>query len=287
MLRFERLSLTHRFRLSWYTPPAPKPGDDRVDSTPGSNGMITDINNSQKKCIYCNFSYVKEYNLGHCQPFQDARTNKTFWAHWLCVMWTPETSVEADGSIVDLSRSVHRSRRSWCRECNKRGGGVGCNVRICKFTAHYACAVRKGCCMHESVDSETSGCKYEMYCPEHFPSNASTPCSSPSRQSPPSSILHGLPLNVQAPPVSQAAQCAHPHQACQSADTTHLVNGEENEDCGVDESSVSHSYDTDTTTPICPENDSETSSWEVPRKSRGNKFGRGTNARHAHGFGSS
>jgi len=233
------------------------------------------------QCVYCKQSNVQDF-LGSCQSFQDAKTEETFWAHWKCMIWTTETLEDDNGRIKNLADSVKRGKRMKCgmitipkggkkklnrslREspeiCPHRGGTIGCEGRYCRFTFHYACAKAKGCYMHESKHPKTNAVQYKLYCPNHIPSNVSTPCAAPSAQPPLSATPDHPPANEQAPPVLPAAQCAQPDQPCQSAETTRCNTGEEAEDHGVDE--MSNSDDTDKTTLICSKPDSKMSSREV------------------------
>jgi len=130
-------------------------------------------------------------------------------------------------------KKLNRSLRESPEICPHRGGTIGCEGRYCRFTFHYACAKAKGCYMHESKHPKTNAVQYKLYCPNHIPSNVSTPCAAPSAQPPLSATPDHPPANEQAPPVLPAAQCAQPDQPCQSAETTRCNTGEEAEDHGV------------------------------------------------------
>ncbi|XP_029314975.1 actin cytoskeleton-regulatory complex protein PAN1 [Cottoperca gobio] len=114
-------------------------------------------------------------------------------AHQNCLLFssglfcrnTPEFDDLFGFSVEDVMSEVKRGRHLICNRCKVRGATAGCEVKRCKKSYHYPCAVRDRAKIVEDAAKE----KYVLYCTNHDPqtqgNSAGRPlvCSSDSNSS--------------------------------------------------------------------------------------------------------
>ncbi|XP_049449299.1 uncharacterized protein LOC125899233 [Epinephelus fuscoguttatus] len=94
-------------------------------------------------------------------------------AHQNCLLFssgiicqsTPQHDDLFGFSVEDVLREVKRGKRLVCDRCTKRGATAGCEVKRCKKSYHYPCAVKDKANIIEDTKEE----KYVLYCPKHDP----------------------------------------------------------------------------------------------------------------------
>ncbi|XP_041857785.1 serine/threonine-protein kinase pakB isoform X2 [Melanotaenia boesemani] len=67
-------------------------------------------------------------------------------------------------SVADVLEEVKRGSRLICYHCKKKGATVGCEVKRCKKSFHYPCAVDGG---DKPFEDKQHG-KYGLYCLHHY-----------------------------------------------------------------------------------------------------------------------
>ncbi|XP_069389022.1 uncharacterized protein phf11 isoform X8 [Paralichthys olivaceus] len=68
-------------------------------------------------------------------------------------------------SIEDVVKEVKRGRKLQCHKCKKKGATAGCEVKRCKRSYHFPCAVKKGA---KVIEDPAKG-SYGLYCSQHQP----------------------------------------------------------------------------------------------------------------------
>ncbi|KAM4609231.1 uncharacterized protein phf11 isoform 2-T2 [Polymixia lowei] len=115
-------------------------------------------------CILCRRS--KETRITGPLSTKDSVT-----AHQNCLLYSSgiycQNSPDSDDlfgfSVEDVMAEVKRGKRLCCDRCKKRGATAGCEVKRCKKSYHYPCAVQEGA---ENVEDDDKG-KYGLYCYNH------------------------------------------------------------------------------------------------------------------------
>ncbi|XP_034069627.1 actin cytoskeleton-regulatory complex protein PAN1-like isoform X2 [Gymnodraco acuticeps] len=100
-------------------------------------------------------------------------TKEDVTAHQNCLLFssalfcrnTPQFDDLFGFSVDDVFIEVKRGRQLICNKCKKRGATVGCEVRRCKKSYHYPCAVEERAKIVEDVTKE----EYVLYCYKHYP----------------------------------------------------------------------------------------------------------------------
>ncbi|XP_051259832.1 dentin sialophosphoprotein isoform X2 [Dicentrarchus labrax] len=67
-------------------------------------------------------------------------------------------------SVEDVMNEVKRGGKLACSKCKKKGATAGCEVRRCKKSYHYPCAVQEGA---KTIEDDDKG-KYGLYCFYHY-----------------------------------------------------------------------------------------------------------------------
>ncbi|XP_035532361.1 dentin sialophosphoprotein isoform X2 [Morone saxatilis] len=67
-------------------------------------------------------------------------------------------------SVEDVMNEVKRGSKLTCSKCKKKGATAGCEVKRCKKSYHYPCAVQEGA---KTIEDEDKG-KYGLYCFSHY-----------------------------------------------------------------------------------------------------------------------
>ncbi|XP_078030295.1 uncharacterized protein LOC117250729 [Epinephelus lanceolatus] len=94
-------------------------------------------------------------------------------AHQNCLLFssgiicqsTPQHDDLFGFSVEDVLCEVQRGKRLVCKRCTKSGATAGCEVKRCKKSYHYPCAVEDKAIIIEDTKEE----KYVLYCPKHDP----------------------------------------------------------------------------------------------------------------------
>ncbi|XP_068561137.1 PHD finger protein 6-like isoform X2 [Cebidichthys violaceus] len=68
-------------------------------------------------------------------------------------------------SVEDVLKEVKRGSKLKCNKCQTMGATAGCEVRRCKKSYHYPCAVQHRAVVVEDADQG----KYGLYCSKHYP----------------------------------------------------------------------------------------------------------------------
>ncbi|XP_071329714.1 uncharacterized protein phf11 [Trachinotus anak] len=76
-------------------------------------------------------------------------------------------------SVEDVMTEVKRGSKLYCNKCKKKGATAGCEVRRCKKSYHYPCAVQEGAKITEEPDNG----KYGLFCFKHHPDRLENNCS--------------------------------------------------------------------------------------------------------------
>uniref|UniRef100_A0AAQ5ZJS0 PHD-type domain-containing protein n=1 Tax=Amphiprion ocellaris TaxID=80972 RepID=A0AAQ5ZJS0_AMPOC len=58
-------------------------------------------------------------------------------------------------SVEDVLKEVKRGNKLLCHYCKKKGATAGCEVKRCKKSYHYPCAVKDGA---KTIEDEQNGC---------------------------------------------------------------------------------------------------------------------------------
>ncbi|XP_045563299.1 uncharacterized protein isoform X1 [Salmo salar] len=112
-----------------------------------------------------------------CQTSEENRatgplsTKGSVTAHQNCLLYSSgiicQNSPEFDDlfgfSVEDVLNEMKRGNRLICYRCKKKGATVGCEVKRCKKSYHYPCAVRDGA---QNVDNHREE-KFTLYCQKH------------------------------------------------------------------------------------------------------------------------
>ncbi|XP_059199619.1 PHD finger protein 6 isoform X2 [Centropristis striata] len=114
-----------------------------------------------------------------CQRSQETKitgalsTKDEVTAHQNCLLFSSglycQSSPEFDDlfgfSVEKVLTEVKRGSKLFCDKCKKKGATVGCEVKRCKKSYHYPCAVSANATIIENTKEE----KYVLYCYNHDP----------------------------------------------------------------------------------------------------------------------
>ncbi|XP_049903986.1 PHD finger protein 6-like [Epinephelus moara] len=122
--------------------------------------------NTNVSCVLCRLS--KETEITGSLLTKDEVT-----AHQNCLLFssgiicqsTPQHDDLFGFSVEDVLGEVQRGKRLVCKRCTKSGATAGCEVKRCKRSYHYPCAVKDKAIIIEDTKEE----KYVLYCPKHDP----------------------------------------------------------------------------------------------------------------------
>ncbi|XP_031655924.1 uncharacterized protein LOC109870287 isoform X2 [Oncorhynchus kisutch] len=126
--------------------------------------MGTDQHGKKVQCVLC---LTSEEN----RTTGPLSTKGSITAHQNCLLYSSgiicQNSPEFDNlfgfSVEDVLNELKRGNRLYCYRCKKKGATVGCEVKRCKKSYHYPCAVRDGA---QNVDDHTEE-KFTLYCLKH------------------------------------------------------------------------------------------------------------------------
>lgn len=102
-------------------------------------------------------------------------TKQEVTAHQNCLLYSsgiycrdsPEFDDLFGFSVDDVLDEVRRGRLLVCKKCKKKGATAGCEVKRCKKSYHYPCAVQDGA---KIIENASKG-KYGLYCLKHRQEN--------------------------------------------------------------------------------------------------------------------
>ncbi|XP_038863116.1 uncharacterized protein LOC120058488 isoform X8 [Salvelinus namaycush] len=126
--------------------------------------MGTDQHGKKVQCVLCQTS---EEN----RTTGPLSTKGSVTAHQNCLLYSSgiicQNSPEFDDlfgfSVEDVLIELKRGNRLICYRCKKKGATVGCEVKRCKKSYHYPCAVRDGAQNFDDHREE----KFTLYCQKH------------------------------------------------------------------------------------------------------------------------
>uniref|UniRef100_A0A3P9JDF7 PHD finger protein 6 n=1 Tax=Oryzias latipes TaxID=8090 RepID=A0A3P9JDF7_ORYLA len=102
-------------------------------------GVVT----RQQKCAFCRANRDKE-----CGQLLVSDSQKVA-AHHKCMLFSSAlVTSHADGdtiggfSIEDVKKEIKRGNKLMCSSCHRPGATIGCDVKTCRRTYHYYCAVK-------------------------------------------------------------------------------------------------------------------------------------------------
>ncbi|XP_048396807.1 uncharacterized protein LOC125457114 isoform X2 [Stegostoma tigrinum] len=97
-------------------------------------------------------------------------TDGSIAAHQNCLLFSSNlVSHDSDfddfgGFLVeDIKKEIKRGRKLKCSSCRKKGATVGCEVKICRRSYHYPCAIHDEAAV---IEDEAQGI-YRIYCKAH------------------------------------------------------------------------------------------------------------------------
>nr|XP_046260069.1 suppressor protein SRP40 isoform X3 [Scatophagus argus] len=113
-----------------------------------------------------------------CQRSEETRitgalsTKDQVTAHQNCLLFSsgifcrdsPESDDLFGFSVKDVMIEVKRGSKLVCTRCKKKGATAGCEVKRCKRSYHYPCAVQEGA---KTIEDEEKG-SYGLYCFKHY-----------------------------------------------------------------------------------------------------------------------
>lgn len=102
-------------------------------------------------------------------------TKQEVTAHQNCLLYSsgiycrdsPEFDDLFGFSVDDVLDEVRRGRLLVCKKCKKKGATAGCEVKRCKKSYHYPCAVQDGAKIIENANKGN----YGLYCLKHRQEN--------------------------------------------------------------------------------------------------------------------
>ncbi|XP_070305080.1 uncharacterized protein phf11 isoform X3 [Salvelinus sp. IW2-2015] len=126
--------------------------------------MGTDQHGKKVQCVLCQTS---EEN----RTTGPLSTKGSVTAHQNCLLYSSgiicQNSPEFDDlfgfSVEDVLIELKRGNRLICYRCKRKGATVGCEVKRCKKSYHYPCAVRDGAQNFDDHREE----KFTLYCQKH------------------------------------------------------------------------------------------------------------------------
>ncbi|KAK5618490.1 hypothetical protein CRENBAI_017345 [Crenichthys baileyi] len=143
------------------------------------------MNSRTACCVLCRRSEETEITGNLSTKDQvTAHQNCLLYSSGICCTNTPQFDDLFGFSAEDVLKEVKRGGKLCCGRCRRKGATAGCEVKRCKKTFHYPCAVEEGAEMFEDKDKET----YGLYCLNHSNlvngSSVNVPKTPPSSRNP-------------------------------------------------------------------------------------------------------
>nr|XP_020652387.1 PHD finger protein 11 isoform X3 [Pogona vitticeps] len=76
-------------------------------------------------------------------------------------------NVDIRFDVTSVLSEIKRGKRLICNFCRKKGATVGCEIKTCRRSYHYFCAL----CDDAAVETDEIKGIYRMFCPNHDPVN--------------------------------------------------------------------------------------------------------------------
>ncbi|KAM9851308.1 uncharacterized protein phf11 [Aulostomus maculatus] len=115
-------------------------------------------------CVMCGWSReTKATGPLSTKDKVTAHQNCLLFSSGICCQYVPEFDDLFGFSVKDVKKEVKRGRKLVCNKCKKKGATVGCEVKRCRRSYHYPCAVGDGAQPLEDADNG----KYMLYCFQH------------------------------------------------------------------------------------------------------------------------
>uniref|UniRef100_A0A8C8SMB8 PHD finger protein 11 n=1 Tax=Pelusios castaneus TaxID=367368 RepID=A0A8C8SMB8_9SAUR len=67
--------------------------------------------------------------------------------------------------VASVQSEIRRGKRLMCNFCRKKGATVGCEIKTCRRSYHYFCAL----CDDAALETDGSQGIYRVFCPKHDP----------------------------------------------------------------------------------------------------------------------
>ncbi|XP_008300130.1 suppressor protein SRP40 [Stegastes partitus] len=116
-------------------------------------------------CALCNLS--EETKITGALSTKDevtAHQNCLLFSSGICCRNSPEFDDLFGFSVDDVLDEVKRGHKLPCYFCKKKGATAGCEVKRCKKSYHYPCALKDGA---RTIEEPDIGC-YGLYCLKHY-----------------------------------------------------------------------------------------------------------------------
>ncbi|XP_058885879.1 uncharacterized protein LOC117405252 isoform X3 [Acipenser ruthenus] len=116
-------------------------------------------------CVFCHLA-VESSKTGPILQKEDtaAHENCLLFSSGLVTQNTPEGDDLAGFSVEDVKKEINRGRKLHCFRCKKSGATVGCEVKKCKRSYHFLCALNDNAEKEEDVDRGL----FRIYCEMHM-----------------------------------------------------------------------------------------------------------------------
>ncbi|XP_013889337.1 uncharacterized protein DDB_G0284459, partial [Austrofundulus limnaeus] len=127
--------------------------------------LIPDMNQDGKAyCVLCKGDEETKIT-GPLSTKEDvtAHQNCLLYASGICCSNTPQFDDLFGFSVQDVKTEVNRGRKLVCSQCKRRGATAGCELKRCKKSFHYPCAIEEGAKVFEDKKTEN----YGLYCFNH------------------------------------------------------------------------------------------------------------------------
>ncbi|XP_021453584.2 PHD finger protein 11 isoform X3 [Oncorhynchus mykiss] len=133
--------------------------------------MGTDQHGKKVQCVLC-LTSAENRTTGplSTKGYITAHQNCLLYSSGIICKNSPEFDDLFGFSVEDVLKELKRGNRLICYRCKKKGATVGCEVKRCKKSYHYPCAVRDGA---QNVDDHTEE-KFTLYCLKHHLAIAAT-----------------------------------------------------------------------------------------------------------------
>ncbi|KAL0963476.1 hypothetical protein UPYG_G00306910 [Umbra pygmaea] len=146
--------------------------------------MSTEVKKVQ--CIICGGS--EEDGTTGPLSTKVSSTKGSATAHQNCLLYSsgifcacsPENDDLFGFSVEDVLMEYKRGRLLNCHKCKKKGATVGCEVKSCRKSYHYPCAIQ--------VEALIVEAEYIVYCPKHKPDSSGERAAASGKSSTASSI---------------------------------------------------------------------------------------------------
>ncbi|KAK1167968.1 hypothetical protein AOXY_G10777 [Acipenser oxyrinchus oxyrinchus] len=115
-------------------------------------------------CVFCHLA-VESRKTGPILQKEDtaAHENCLLFSSGLVTQNTPEGDDLAGFSVEDVKKEINRGRKLHCFRCKKSGATVGCEVKKCKRSYHFLCALNDNAEKEEDMDRGL----FRIYCEMH------------------------------------------------------------------------------------------------------------------------